>query len=273
MKKIMPILVKILIGLLLCFIGACTTVPITNRQSLQLVSNSEIMAMSLKQYNQVLKQEKLSDNQGSVDMVRRVGLRIASAAEAFLRENGFGNEIASYKWEFNVIDDDKTANAWAMPGGKVAVYSGILKYTQNDAGLAVVMGHEVAHVLANHSNERMSQALLTSIGSSALSIALSNSSENVASMAVLAFGVGANVGILLPYSRLHESEADRIGMILMAKAGYDPTEALHFWQRMRSSNKSELPAFLSTHPDDDKRINDIQKHIPEAMRHYNRKTN
>ena len=268
MKKVIFIKNIFFIGVFLCFIGACSTVPITNRSSLQLVPNSELMTMSMKQYGQVLETEKLSDNQEYIDTVRRVGIRIASAAESFLKENGLGNEVANYKWEFNVIDDDKTANAWAMPGGKIAVYTGILTYTQNDAGLAVVMGHEVAHALANHSNERMSQALLANIGGAALSVAMRGSSEEKASLAALAFGVGTSVGILLPYSRLHESEADRIGMVLMAKAGYNPTEALYFWERMKSSNKSSTPAFLSTHPSDDKRISDIQKHIPEAMQSY-----
>ena len=269
MKKAILIKIIFFTTAFLCFITACATVPVTGRSSLQLLHNSELMALSLKQYNQVLEQEKLSGNQEYIDMTRRVGMRIAGAAEAFLIENGLGSEVANYRWEFNVIHDDKTANAWAMPGGKIAVYTGILKYTQNDAGLAVVMGHEVAHALANHSNERMSQALLTSIGGAALSVALSSASEGTASLAMLAFGVGANVGVLLPYSRLHESEADRIGMVLMAKAGYNPTEALHFWQRMKSSsNKSGSPAFLSTHPSDDRRISDIQKHLPEAMQHY-----
>jgi len=251
-------------GLLL----GCTTVPITQRQSFQMVPDGELASMGLQQYQDVLKKSDLSRNGAQVQMVRTVGGRIARAAEAFLREQGFADKIADLKWEFNLIEEDKTANAWVMPGGKAAVYTGILKYTRNDTGLAVVLGHEVAHAIAGHGNERMSQGLLAQMGGAALSVALSQQPAATQSLFMNAYGIGANVGLLLPYSRLHESEADRIGLILMARAGYDPREAVPFWQRMNADGGSRPPELLSTHPAPETRIQEIQKHLPEALRYY-----
>jgi predicted Zn-dependent protease len=225
--------------------------------------------MSFQQYSEVLKKSKLSTDQQTVQMVRNVGFKIAKAAEAFLAEAGQSANIKNYKWEFNVIEDDKMVNAWVMPGGKAAVYTGILPYTQNETGLAVVLGHEVGHALADHGNERMSDALVAQMGGMALSVALSNQSQQTKQLFMTVYGAGATVGFLLPYSRLHESEADRIGLILMARAGYDPREAIPFWERMnKQEGKSRPPAFLSTHPAPETRIADIKKYIPEAMRYY-----
>ena len=250
------------------FLIACAEVPITNRQSLQLLPESQLATMSLQEYDKVLKESRLSSNRKQVKMVRRVGFRIARAAEAFLAEVGMQSQIKSLNWEFNLIVDDKLANAWVMPGGKAAVYTGILPYTKNETGLAVVLGHEVAHAIAGHGNERMSQALLAQMGGVALSAALSENSAATRNLFMQAYGAGATVGLLLPYSRLHESEADRIGLTLMARAGYDPRQAVPFWQRMNQKAQRRPPEFLSTHPAPQTRIANIKKHLPEALLYY-----
>lgn len=247
---------------------ACAEVPITQRQSLSLLPESQLATMSLQEYDKVLKDSKLSSNQQQVKMVRRVGNKIAKSAEAFLAEAGMQSEIKNLNWEFNLIEDDKLANAWVMPGGKAAVYTGILKYTRDETGLAVVLGHEVAHAIARHGNERMSQGLLAQMGGVALSVALSQNSAATQNLFMQAYGAGATVGLLLPYSRLHESEADRIGLTLMARAGYDPREAVPFWQRMNEQGGRRPPEFLSTHPAPESRVANIKKYIPEAMPYY-----
>ena len=255
--------------LLLLQLQGCAEVPITHRKGLHLVPETELLSMSLQQYDDVLTKSKLHTDTHKVEMVRGVGNRIAKAAEAFLAESGQQDNIKDYNWEFNLIQDDKTVNAWVMPGGKAAVYTGILPYTQNETGLAVVLGHEVAHALADHGNERMSEALVANMGGMALSVALSNRPQQTQQLFMTVYGVGANVGFLLPYSRLHESEADRIGLTLMARAGYDPREAIPFWERMgKQEAKSRPPEFLSTHPATETRIADIKKYIPEAMPYY-----
>ena len=259
------ILIVLLVGI---FSFACAQVPITDRQSLALLPESQLATMSLQEYDKVLKNSKLSSNRQQVEMVRRVGFRIAKAAEAFLKEAGMQSEIKNLNWEFNLIVDDKLANAWVMPGGKAAVYTGILKYTQNETGLAVVLGHEVAHAIARHGNERMSQGLLAQMGGVALSVALSENSAATQNLFMQAYGAGATVGLLLPYSRLHESEADRIGLTLMARAGYDPREAVPFWQRMNEQGGRRPPEFLSTHPAPATRIASIKRYIPEALVYY-----
>jgi predicted Zn-dependent protease len=261
------LLITTLIGTLL-FLLACATVPLTERKTLRLIPDSELISLSFQQYSDVLKQSKLSNDPEKVHRVRRVGERIARASEEFLRESKLESDIQNYKWEFNLIQDDKVVNAWCMPGGKVAVYTGILPLTQDDTGLAVVMGHEVAHAMAKHGNERMSEALLVQLGGVSLSLALSKESALTQQIFMGAYGVGSQVGIMLPYSRVHESEADRIGLVLMAKAGFDPREAIPFWQRMNEAGGSRPPEFLSTHPAPETRIKDIKSHIPEAMKYY-----
>ncbi|MGD2100185.1 MAG: M48 family metallopeptidase [Desulfobacterales bacterium] len=261
--------IRLLPILLVCyFLIACAQVPITHRQSLQLLPESQLASMSLQEYDKVLEKSKLSTNREQVEMVRRVGSKIAQAAEAFLADAGMQSQIKNLNWEFNLIEDDKTANAWVMPGGKAAVYTGILKYTRDETGLAVVLGHEVAHAIAGHGNERMSQALLAQMGGAALSVALSENSAMTRNLFMQAYGAGATVGLLLPYSRLHESEADRIGLTLMARAGYDPREAVPFWQRMNEQGGRRPPELLSTHPAPATRIANIQKYIPEALVYY-----
>ena len=249
---------------------ACAQVPITHRQSLHLVPESELLTLSFQQYDEVLRKSKLSKDRDKVQMVQRVGKRIANAAESFLAESGRKDTISGYKWDFNLIEDDKVANAWCMPGGKVAVYTGILPFTKDDTGLAVVMGHEVAHAIAGHGNERMSQALLAEMGGTALSVALSQKPQQTRELAMAAFGMGASIGFLLPYSRLHESEADRIGLILMARAGYDPREAIAFWGRMNQKAGPRPPEFLSTHPAPQSRIDNLNRYISEALPYYQR---
>jgi predicted Zn-dependent protease len=256
-----------LIVLLLLSVG-CATVPVTGRKSLNILPDSELLSMSLQQYNDVLKKSKLSNDPAKIQMVKRVGERIAGATEQFFTERGLKSEIKNYKWEFSLIEDDKVVNAWCMPGGKVAVYTGILPITQNDTGLAVVMGHEISHAIAKHGNERMSQGLLAQLGAVGLSAALSNHPAETSQIFMAAYGLGANVGVLLPYSRIQESEADHIGLILMAKAGYDPREAVPFWNRMNERGGSRPPEFLSTHPAPETRIKEIEAQIPEAMKYY-----
>ncbi len=248
---------------------ACATVPITERRGLRLIPEGQLLSMSFQQYGEVLKKSKLSEDPEKVEMVKRVGEKIARAAEEFLREYGMGSEIRNYHWEFSLIEDDKVVNAWCMPGGKVAVYTGILPITHDETGLAVVMGHEVAHAIAKHGNERVSQGLLAQLGAVSLSVALSREPMVTQQIFMAAYGVGAQVGVLLPYSRLHEREADRIGLILMARAGYDPREAVPFWERMNEEAKGRRPPeFLSTHPAPERRIRELQSFMPEAMKYY-----
>jgi len=247
---------------------SCASVPVTERRGLHLVPDSELTTMSYQEYNNVLKKSKLSTDMAKVSMVRRVGQRIATASEQLLVEKGHGDDIRNYKWEFNLIEDDKTVNAWCMPGGKVAVYTGLLPIAQDENGLAVVMGHEVAHAIAKHGNERMSQGLLAQFGAIGLSVALAGNPGVTSDIFMQAYGVGAQVGFLLPYSRIQESEADHIGLILMAKAGYDPRGAVVLWQRMNAKGGAHPPEFLSTHPAPESRIRNIESLIPEAMQVY-----
>jgi predicted Zn-dependent protease len=253
---------------LLLFLFSCAAAPVTERRGLHLVPDSELTTMSYQEYGNVLKKSKLSTDIAKVNMVRRVGKRIATASEQLLDEKGQGADIRNYKWEFNLIEDDKTVNAWCMPGGKVAVYTGLLPIAQDENGLAVVMGHEVAHAIAKHGNERMSQGLLAQFGAIGLSLALAGNPGVSSDIFMQAYGVGAQVGFLLPYSRIHESEADHIGLVLMAKAGYDPRGAIALWQRMNAKGGSRPPEFLSTHPAPESRIRNIESLIPEAMQYY-----
>jgi predicted Zn-dependent protease len=250
------------------FLFSCASVPVTERRGLHLVPDSELTTMSYQEYNNVLKKSKLSTDMAKVSMVRRVGQRIATASEQLLVEKGHGDDIRNYKWEFNLIEDDKTVNAWCMPGGKVAVYTGLLPIAQDENGLAVVMGHEVAHAIAKHGNERMSQGLLAQFGAIGLSVALAGNPGVTSDIFMQAYGMGAQVGFLLPYSRIQESEADHIGLILMAKAGYDPRGAVVLWQRMNAKGGARPPEFLSTHPAPESRIRNIESLIPEAMQVY-----
>ncbi|MCX5806548.1 MAG: M48 family metallopeptidase [Proteobacteria bacterium] len=257
-----------LLCLIICFVISCETVPITGRSQLSLVSSSEINSMSFNQYKDFLSKHKLSNNIEQTQHVKNVGLKISNAVSQFFTMQGQSDRLKDYKWEFNLVED-KEVNAWCMPGGKVVVYTGILPITKDDTGLAVVMGHEIAHAIADHGKERLSQELLTQMGGTALSVALSQQPGAVSSLFLGAYGVGTQVGVLLPYSRLHESEADRLGLIFMSMAGYDPNAAVAFWERMAQGKKggSSPPEFLSTHPADATRINNIKSYVPEAMKY------
>lgn len=202
-------------------------------------------------------------------MVKRVGNKLAAAIQQYFASKGQSAALSGYKWEFNYVNN-KEANAWCMPGGKVVVYSGIMPYAKDEAGLAVVMGHEIAHAVAKHGNERMSQGLLQQAGGAALSVALSQKPALTQQLFNTAYGVTTTVGGMLPFSRLQESEADRMGLIFMAMAGYDPNTAVAFWQRMKADGGSKPPELLSTHPSDSKRISDLQKELPEAMKYYHK---
>ena len=269
-KGFYPLFCGAVILLIISFLSGCAEVPLTHRKGLHLVPESELLTLSFQQYDQVLKESKLSTDQQKAQMVRRVGQKIAKAAEAFLRDSGRENQIKNYRWEYNLIEDDKVVNAWCMPGGKIAVYTGILPFTKDGTGLAVVLGHEVAHAIADHGNERMSQALAANMGGMVLSVALSSKPQQTRELFITVFGVGASVGVLLPYSRLHESEADRIGLMFMARAGYDPRAAVPFWERMNEKGGPRPPEFLSTHPAPASRIANIKAYIPEALPYYER---
>src|SRR5579859_1632929 len=249
-------------------IHSCATVPVTGRRQLDLVSSSEINTMSATQYQEVIKKGPLSTSKEQTEMIQRVGERIQKGVEQYMAGKGWSDRLAGFKWEFNLIQDDKTVNAWCMPGGKVAFYTAILPICKDENGIAVVMGHEVAHAIANHGRERMSQGLIQQMGISALSVAMGQNPGATREVFMQAVGMGSNLG-MLKFSRTHESEADHIGLIFMAMAGYDPRHAPEFWKRMVEMNKGEKPPeFMSTHPSDETRIQDLQKWLPEAMGYY-----
>lgn len=249
-------------------IYACATVPVTGRRQLAMVSNAEIMPMANDQYRQVLLESKLSTDQAQAAMVKNVGVKIQKAVERYMTDKGLSSELNGFQWEFNLIDDPKTVNAWCMPGGKVAFYTGIMPICKDEAGVAVVMGHEVAHAIANHGRERMSQGLLANGLLGTVSGALGQNPTLTQQVFMQAVGVGTQIG-MLKFSRQHESEADKIGLIFMSMAGYDPNEAPKFWERMSSmSGGGAPPEWLSTHPSHDTRIKDLNAAIPEAMQYY-----
>ena len=246
---------------------SCSTVPLTGRSQLNLIPNSEMLSMSFQQYDQFLKENKLSTNQTEVNLVKNTGVKIEHAVEKYMQDNNLSDRLKGYNWEFNLVESNEV-NAWCMPGGKVVVYTGILPVTQDEAGLAVVMGHEIAHAIAEHGNERMSDALIQQLGGVALSVALKDEPETTRNLYLAAYGVGTTVGIMLPFSRTQESEADHLGLIFMSMAGYNPNSAIDFWQRMASTGGGSPPEFLSTHPSYDTRIENIKNWIPEAMKYY-----
>ncbi|MDP8228461.1 MAG: M48 family metallopeptidase [Candidatus Electryoneaceae bacterium] len=256
--------------ILFFMITSCSTVPITGRRQINMIPGSQLNAMSFQEYSTFMSSHQLSNNVEQNRMVQRVGRKIQHAVEQYLAQNNMSNHLQGYRWEFKLVKSPE-ANAWCMPGGKVAIYTGILPITQTEAGLAVVMGHEIAHAIANHGNERMSQGLITMIGGIALTEALKTKKQETRNLFMAAYGIGTQVGILLPFSRLHESEADRVGLIFMAMAGYNPNEAVSFWQRMAArSGGNAPPEFLSTHPSNQTRIREMQKALPEAMEYYRR---
>jgi len=259
---------KLILGAILLAIYSCATVPLTGRKQLSLVDDTQINQSAAQSYSQLLSDPKTVVVSSGTDAqrVKRVGGQLATAIEGYLKTNGFGDQY-SFKWEFNLIKSSEV-NAWCMPGGKVAVYSGLMPLAKTDAELATVMGHEIGHAIARHSAERVSQQMAVQGIGGAVSVASSTKSAGTQNIINSLYGVGGQLA-LLKYSRDQESEADRLGLTFMALAGYDPHAALSFWQNMAAQNKSGAPPeLLSTHPADATRIADIQKRIPEAMKYY-----
>jgi predicted Zn-dependent protease len=252
------------------FFASCGSVPLTGRKQMLLVSDSEVLSASLTQYDAYIKKSQKSTDMKKMAMVERVGKKIAAATEEYLKQHGLASEIAHFKWEFNLIKSPDI-NAFCMPGGKIVVYEGLLPLASSDDELAVVLGHEVAHAVAKHSNERMSQEMLAQYGASVVDVALSHKSAVVHSIVNTVFGLGAQLGVMLPYSRKHELEADYMGLVFMTMAGYDPEKAVSFWQKMAAATgQANRSDFMSTHPNDNKRIAEIQRCLPE-MEKYKRK--
>jgi predicted Zn-dependent protease len=265
MKKLQTGLFALLIAALL--FQACSLVPLTGRRQLSLVSDADMLSTSFVQYDQFMKENKLSTNAAQTNMVKQVGRRIQNAVATYFAQNNLSQNLNGFAWEFNLIEN-KEVNAWCMPGGKVVVYSGILPITQNETGLAVVIGHEIAHAVAKHSNERMSQALVSQLGGQMLAEALKQKPQQTQQIWMSLFGVGVQLGAVLPYNRLQESEADHLGLIFMAMAGYNPNASIEFWQRMSQNAGTKPPEFLSTHPSDENRMQKIKSEIPGAMKYY-----
>ncbi len=249
---------------------ACSKNTITGRSQAKLLPESELQAMAVSQYQQFLSENKVVSPSGNRDaeMVARVGQRITRAVESYYAQKGLSQELEGYKWEYKLVDS-KEANAWCMPGGKIVVYTGLLPITQNEAALAAVMGHEVSHAIFYHGNERMSQGMLQQLGGVALSVAVANKPAATQNLFMSAYGVGSQVGVLLPFSRKHELEADRYGLIWTAMAGYNPREAIALWDRMeQASSGQKPPEFLSSHPAEGTRKQQLEKYMPEALKYY-----
>lgn len=252
-----------------CF--GCTHNPITGRNQLSLYSDKEIQDMAASNYKQFLSANKVvAKTVGSEDalMVERVGRRIASAITAYYTQQGMANILDGYNWEYNLVES-KEVNAWCMPGGKIVVYTGLLPITQTETALAIVLGHEITHALAKHGNERMSQAMIQQLGGVALSVAVVNQPSETQGIFMNAYGIGSSVGGLLPFSRKQEYEADRLGLRFAAMAGYDPREAIPFWERMKAaSGNTKNIEILGTHPVDDNRIQKLKEEMPDALSVY-----
>jgi predicted Zn-dependent protease len=259
---------KQLLILSFLFLLSCATVPMTGRKQFVAIPSSQMISLSAESYAEVLSGAQLSTNTDYVNSVRRVGERLTAAVETYLKQNNMQSVTEGYQWQYNVLASEEL-NAWCMPGGQIAFYEGILPVCQDENGIAVVMGHEIAHAVAQHGNERMSQQLALQMGGIALSEALRTQKEETINLAMLAFGVGAQVGVLLPYSRTHESEADELGLYFMAMAGYNPQTAPDFWKRMEARSSARPPEFLSTHPDPANRIEHLNQVMPKAMEYYN----
>lgn len=244
--------------------AACTTVPLTGRKTLNLLPASQMNAMALTAYQDFLQENPPANSSRNGQMVREIGINIQKATEKYYSENQMADKLSGFDWSFNLVEEN-TVNAWCMPGGRVVIYSGILPVAKNSDGLAVVMGHEIAHALAHHGNERMSQGLLTQLGGIGLAVAMKDKPAETQNVFMTAYGVGSQVAVLLPFSRKHESEADEIGLYLMAMAGYDPREAAPFWQRMNAGAGQSPPEFLSTHPHPEKRSERLNSLVPTAL--------
>jgi len=243
----------------ICFtILACTKVPISGRRQLNLLPEEELISMSKNQYAQFLSQSRVVEGTPDAEMVKSVGQKISNAVETYMSKNGHSKRITGFEWEFKLVDDP-TVNAWCMPGGKICVYTGILDITQDETGLAVVMGHEVAHAIARHGNERMSKAMATQMGGVALNVAVMNRSAETQQLFEQAYGVGSGLSGLA-FSRKNELESDKLGLVFMQLAGYDASKAIEFWQRMAAYGQQQ-PEFLSTHPSDQRRVEEIRSYL------------
>lgn len=264
----MKLLRNLSFALILLIVSNCATVPITGRSQLSVVPKSQVFPMSFDGYQSVLDSSKVLTGTREANMVQTVGKNIQRAVESYMAQNNLSGHLNGYAWDFNLIEAD-IVNAWCMPGGKVAFYTGIIPVCKDETGVAVVMGHEVAHAIANHGGERMSQALAQQLGGAALDVALREQPEETRAMLSTAYGVASTYGAMMPFSRLHESEADKMGLIFMAMAGYDPNAAPQFWERMSSlGGGAQPPEFMSTHPSHERRIADLKAQIPEAMKYY-----
>ncbi len=246
---------------------ACSTVPLTGRKQTAWIPSTQMNSLSSSSYQDVLSSNQVVTTGAQALQVKRVGNKIKAAVEQYMSNNGMKDEISDYSWEFNLIKDE-TVNAWCMPGGKVAFYTGIMPICGDDAGVAVVMGHEIAHAIAQHGNERMTHSLMQQFGGIALDVALSEKPEQTKNLFMSAYGIGSQVGVMLPFSRTHETEADKLGLIFMAMAGYNPEEAPKFWERMAAQGGANVPEFLSTHPAHNTRIENLNKFMPEAKKYY-----
>lgn len=253
---------KVVILLVLGIFLACSKNPFTGKKTLALVPNSQIFPMAFQEYNKFLSENKVVSGTSDARMITDVGQKIAMAAERWLNTNGYTGYLKDYKWEYKLVQDPQK-NAWCMPGGKIVFYTGILPVAKGEAGVAAIMGHEVAHALANHGQQRMSAGQLQALGAVAGNVALSNDPENQ-EIFNQAYGVGTTVGVMLPFSRSHESEADKIGLHLMAIAGYEPLQAAYLWERMKANGGGAPPEFLSTHPSSSTRIANIKQWAPAA---------
>lgn len=266
LKNIKKIAIPVSI-ILLFVLSQCSTVPIIGRKQLTLIPESELVSMGLSNYRGFLDTSVISANQANTKMLNEVGKNISTAVEKYLTDNGLERRLKDFDWEFALVESS-VPNAWCMPGGKICFYTGILPYTKNADGMAVVMGHEIAHAVARHGNERMTQQLLAVAGGAVLTEFIKEKPEQTQNIFLSVFSVGAQVGILLPYSRKHEYEADKLGLIFMAMAGYNPEAAVKFWTDMSQMGGVKPPEFLSTHPADEKRIENLKKVLPEAMEYY-----
>lgn len=250
-----------------CAIGlmvACATNPLTGKKTLNFVSNSELFPSAFQQYGEFLKENKVVAGTTDAKRVETVGMKIKTAAEKYLASLGQTEYLKDYRWEYKLVDN-KEVNAWCMPGGKIVVYTGIMPIAKNDAGLATVMGHEVSHALANHGAQRMSASQLQTLGAAGVAVATGSQSAERQKMWQQYYGIGSQVGVMLPFSRSHETEADKIGLVLMAIAGYNPEESITFWTRMSATSGGQAPAeMLSTHPSDATRIANLKAMVPEA---------
>lgn len=255
---------NIIVALMLTvLLVACATNPFTGKKTMALVPNSQLFPTAFAQYNQFLNDNNVITGTKDSEMIKRVGQRIAVAAERYLNANGHESYLKDYKWEYNLVKDE-TVNAWCMPGGKIVFYTGILPIAQNEAGVAAIMGHEVAHALSNHGQQRMSAGILQQLGAVAGNVAIQD--DQTRAIFNQAYGIGSQVGVMLPFSRSHETESDLIGTYLMAIAGYDPSEAAELWKRMKANSGSGQapPEFMSTHPSNDTRIANLTKWAPQA---------